>query len=110
MGGDAFRVYQLVDQAGDPVYYGLSNLPLRRIVEHARKAPGPWNGMQIISEQLPLAQAEALETSLIQQAISSGRTIWNVAPTSIPPSTPVQVPPTVQPTLSILNPKVYVAR
>jgi hypothetical protein len=63
--------------------------------------------MQIISEPLPLAQAEALETSLIQQAIAEGRTIYNVKPMSISPLTPVQVPPTISPSQSILNYKIY---
>lgn len=71
-------VYQLVNEAGEPVYYGISNNPLVRLGQHARTPPGPFSGMQVISKGLPLAQAQALETSLIQQANAEGRLIYNV--------------------------------
>jgi len=73
-------VYQLVDNAGDAVYYGISNNPLVTIGQHARTPPGPFRGMQVISETLPLPQAQALETSLIQQAGAECRLIYNISP------------------------------
>ncbi len=100
-------VYQLVDEAGDAVYYGISNEPARRLAEHALDGVIPFNGMQVISEAEPLAQAQALETSLIQQANAEGRTIYNVVPQSISPLAPVQVPQTVVPSQTLLNPKLY---
>jgi predicted GIY-YIG superfamily endonuclease len=100
-------VYQLVDDAGDAVYYGISNAPARRLAQHALEAKVPFRGMQVISEAEPLAQARALETSLIQQAISEGRTIYNIAPHSISPVTPVQVPRIVMPQQTFLNPTLY---
>lgn len=81
--------------------------PLRRLEEHVRTPPGPWRGMQVISEALPLAQAEALETSLIQQAIAEGRIIYNVKPLSISPLAPVRIPSTIAPQQSFLNYRIY---
>jgi hypothetical protein len=72
-------VYRLVDESGDAVYYGISNDPARGLAEHAADGAIPFNGMQVISAGQPLAQARALESSLIQQAVSEGRTIYNVA-------------------------------
>jgi hypothetical protein len=100
-------VYRLVDESGDAVYYGMSNDPARRLAEHAAEGAFPFNGMQVISDAQPLAQARALESSLIQQAVSEGRTIYNVAPNSISPLIPVQVPSTVPPLQTLLNPKLY---
>jgi RHS repeat-associated protein len=100
-------VYQLVDEGGDAVYYGISNDPARRLAEHALEATKPFSGMQVISEGQPLAQAQALETSLIQQAHAEGRLIYNVAPQSISPLIPVQVPSTVVPSQTLLNPALY---
>jgi hypothetical protein len=100
-------VYQLVDEVGDPVYYGISNNPLRRLGEHASDPPGPFRGMQVISDPLPNAQARSLETSLIQQAQSEGRWIYNESPVSISPLNPVETPLTVPPNATLLNPKLY---
>jgi predicted GIY-YIG superfamily endonuclease len=100
-------VYRLVDDAGEAVYYGITNDPARRLAEHAAEQAFPFNGMQVISEAQPLAQARALESSLIQQAVAEGRTIYNVATNSISPLIPVLVPPTVVPGQTLLNPWLY---
>jgi RHS repeat-associated protein len=101
-------VYQLVDQGGDAVYYGITNNPLVRLGAHSRLPPGPFSGMQVISDALPLPQAQALETSLIQGAGAQGRLIYNVAESSVPRAAPLlDVPPTVSPTQTLLNPKLY---
>jgi hypothetical protein len=101
-------VYQLVDELGEPVYYGLTRRPITvRLGEHARTPPGPFQGLQVISEPMAQAQAQSLETSLIQQAQAEGRVIYNVAESSIAPGTPVEVPPTIQPGQTHLNPKLY---
>jgi hypothetical protein len=63
--------------------------------------------MQVISEALPRPQALSLETSLIQQANAEGRFIYNIAGSSISPSAPVAVPPTLLPTHTMLNPALY---
>ena len=106
-GSHSSYVYQLVDDAGEPVYYGLSNSPTRRLGEHALEPPGPFRGMQVISEALPLPQAQALETSLIQQANAEGRVIYNSAERSIARDAPVEVPSTVLPNVTLLNPQIY---
>jgi hypothetical protein len=100
-------VYQLVDEGGEAVYYGISNDPARRLAEHALEATKPFNGMQVISQGQPLAQAQALETSLIQQASAEGRLIYNVAPQSISPMLPIQTPSTIVPSVTLLNPALY---
>jgi hypothetical protein len=97
-----------VDQAGDPVYYGITNNPTIRVGQHARFPPGPFQGMQVISEPLPLPQAQALETSLIQQALSEGRTIYNIADSSLPQIAPgIAVPQMTRPMETLLNPRQY---
>lgn len=63
--------------------------------------------MQVISEGQPLAQAQALETSLIQQASAEGRMLYNVAEESISPLAPVQIPSTIVPGQTLLNPAIY---
>jgi RHS repeat-associated protein len=103
-------VYQLVDGAGEPVYFGLTNNPAVRVAQHGRMPPGPFSGMQVISDPLPLPQAQALETSLIGQAHAEGTFIYNLSPTSISPTAPVAVPPTIFPSLTLLNPKIYKPR
>lgn len=103
-------VYQLVDGAGDPVYFGITNNPAGRLGQHGRMPPGPFSGMQVISDPLPLPQAQALETSLIAQAHAEGTLIYNLNPTSISPAAPVAVPPTIFPSLTLLNPKIYKPR
>jgi hypothetical protein len=101
-------VYQLVDHGGDAVYYGLTNNPAVRLAQHAALPPGPFAGMQVISEALPLPQAQALETSLIQGAGAQGRLIYNIAETSVPKVAPfLEVPPTVSPLQTLLNPRLY---
>jgi hypothetical protein len=80
---------------------------MRRLAEHAAARAFPFSGMQVISEAEPLAQARALESSLIQHAVSEGRTIYNVTPNSISPVIPVQVPQTVPPVQTLLNPRRY---
>jgi hypothetical protein len=100
-------VYQLVDDAGEPVYYGVSKHPEIRLGQHARRPEGPFRGMQIISEPLPLPQANALETSLIQQAHAEGSMIYNTASSSISPTAPIATPRTVTPTETMLNPRLY---
>lgn len=100
-------VYQLVDELGESVYYGSSKHPLIRLGQHARRPEGPFRGMQIISEALPLPQARALETSLIQQARAEGRFIYNTAGASISPTAPIAIPLTIQPTETMLNPRLY---
>lgn len=87
--------------------YGLSNNPLRRLGEHAVDPPGPFRGMQVLSDLLPDAQARSLETSLIRQAMSEGRMIYNSAPGSLSMSIPVEIARTVSPSFSLLNPQVY---
>ncbi len=108
-GSSSSFVYQLVDHAGDVVYYGISENPLVRLGAHSRLPPGPFAGMQLISEGLPLAQAEALETSLIQQAGAEGRTLYNVSQSSVLRGTPpgLSMPSTVTPLQTLLNPKLY---
>jgi len=100
-------VYQLVDDAGEPVYYGISNNPVTRLGRHALEPPGPFRGMQVISGALPRPQALSLETSLIRQAQAEGRMIYNIAESSISPSAPIAVPPTTPPTHTMLNPVLY---
>jgi hypothetical protein len=64
--------------------------------------------MQVISEPLPLPQAQALETSLIQQAQAEGRFIYNIAESSVPKVAPLlDIPKTIQPLQTLLNPKAY---
>jgi hypothetical protein len=105
--GAGSYVYQLVDDAGEAVYYGITENPLVRLGAHSRLPPGPFRGMQVISEALPLAQAQALETSLIQQALSEGRFLYNVAERSISEAWDVAVPAVKQATQTLLNRKVY---
>ena len=101
-------VYQLVDQSGEAVYYGITNNPAVRLGAHARLPKGPFSGMQVISVAVPLPQAQALETSLIQQAQAEGRFIYNVAESSVPGIAPrIAVPRTVTPLETLLNPKLY---
>jgi hypothetical protein len=100
-------VYQLVDDSGEAVYYGITNNPVVRLGQHARRARGPFRGMQVISEPLPLPQAQALETSLIQHAQAEGRLIYNSAGSSISPTAPVATPQTIWPNQTLLNPKLY---
>ena len=109
-GSSSTFTYQLVDEAGDVVYYGTANDPLRRLGEHARTPPGPFSGMQVVSEAAPHPQALALETSLIQQAHAEGRTIYNAAPTSISPTAPVGQAQMIFPIQTMLNPKRYPPR
>jgi hypothetical protein len=100
------HVYQLVDQRGEAVYYGLTNNPTLRLGVHARLPPGPFSGMQVISDGLPLPQA--LETSLIEGARAEGRFIYNVADSSVPRvAPPLDVPRMVWPLKTLLNPKLY---
>jgi hypothetical protein len=67
--------------------------------------------MQLISEPLPLPQAQALETSLIQQAGAEGRFIYNIAESSVPRVAPLlDVPRTITPLKTLLNPKLYPPR
>jgi hypothetical protein len=62
----------------------------------------------VISEALPLPQAQALETSLIQGAAAEGRFLYNVAQSSVPRAAPLlEVPRTIAPLKSLLNPKLY---
>ncbi|KYF72213.1 hypothetical protein BE15_44935 [Sorangium cellulosum] len=100
-------VYQLVDDLGQPVYYGISKHPVSRLGQHARKPEGPFRGMQVISEPLPLPQARALETSLIQQAHAEGRLIYNTAGSSISSTAPIATPTMVQATETMLSPRLY---
>ena len=82
--------------------------PAVRLGAHGRLPPGPFNGMQVISEALPLPQAQALETSLIQQASVEGRFIYNTATSSVPRVAPaIEVPATTTPSQTLLNPKLY---
>jgi hypothetical protein len=66
--------------------------------------------MQVISDPLPLPQAQAQATSLIGQAHAEGKFIYNLSPASISPMAPVAVPPTTFPNLTLLNPKMYKPR
>ncbi|NUQ78995.1 MAG: hypothetical protein HUU21_36190 [Polyangiaceae bacterium] len=100
-------VYQLVDDAGEAVYYGMTNNPMVRLAQHARRTLGPFRGMQVISKPLSLPQAQALETSLIQQAQAEGRFLYNTAGSSISSTAPVVTPPTILPNQTLLNPKLY---
>jgi hypothetical protein len=101
-------VYQLVDDAGDVVYYGLTNNPAVRVAQHGRIPPGPFRGMQVISAPLPLPQAQALETSLIQGARAEGKFLYNVAGSSLPAAgAGVAVPGMTAPTFTLLNPQIY---
>jgi RHS repeat-associated protein len=100
-------VYQLVDDLGEPVYYGISKNPMIRLGQHARRPEGPFRGMQIISDALALPQARSLETSLIQQARAEGRLIYNAAGSSISHAAPIATPPTILPIETILNPRLY---
>ena len=104
-------VYQLVDEAGDAVYYGKTRMSqlADTVRRHAKNPTGPWHGLQVISEQMAEHQALNLETSLIQSAIAEGRTIYNVAPRSISAAKAeaIAAPRTIVPDRSILNPRVY---
>lgn len=100
-------VYQLVDDAGEVVYYGITKNPATRLGRHALNPPGPFRGMQVISEALPRAQAMSLETALIRQAKAEGRFIYNIADSSISSRIPIAVPRTIQPTHTMLNPALY---
>ena len=106
-GGPLAYVYRLVDDAGDPVYYGISNNPAVRLGRHSVEPPGPFRGMQVISEAVPRPQALALETALIRQAIAEGRFVYNIVESSIVPPVPIEVPGTIQPTQTMLNPALY---
>ena len=103
--------YQLVDEAGDAVYYGKTRVSElgNTIRRHSVDPPGPWNGLQVISEQVAEHQAFALETSLIESAIAQGRTIYNVAKRSISAANTqgIAVPRVVQPKQSFLNRALY---
>lgn len=106
-GKSGTRVYALVDEAGDAVYYGKTNDVMKRLGEHANHPQGPWNGMQVISPELSGHQALALETSLIQRSLADGKFIYNEAPRSISPQWPIQAPMPTDPQMTILNPKLY---
>ena len=109
--GESFShwVYQLVDDDGEAVYYGLSNKPLlERLPDHAAEMTKSFRGMEIISDEMSLPQAQELETSLIQQARAEGRFLYNIQESSVPPGMPpAYVPPTIQPQATWLNPRLY---
>jgi RHS repeat-associated protein len=104
-------VYQLVDEAGEIVYYGISNNPLRRLGEHSRTARGHFSGMQIISEEVPLPQALALEANLITEALEVNRHLYNVQDEVIYGGIhlldDIYVPNPLSPNLTLLNPRRY---
>ncbi|MCC7537181.1 MAG: hypothetical protein IT379_13245 [Deltaproteobacteria bacterium] len=104
-GGGAVA-YQLVNASGEAVYYGSTTNLQARLASHAQRPPTPWVAMQVISSEVGVHQAFALETSLIQQAWAEGRPIAN---RSLPLSTgwPVAVPTTITPTASLLNSQMY---
>ncbi len=85
-------VYQLIDDAGEPVYYGVAGDPAVRLGRHALQPPGPFRGMQVISGPLPPPQALILETSLIHQARAEERFIYNIADTSLSPPVLIRCP------------------
>lgn len=63
--------------------------------------------MQVISEEVSLPQALALETSLIQDALAQGRKIYNTVLQTVSPSIPIEVPKTLTPNIAHLNPAIY---
>jgi hypothetical protein len=90
-------VYQLVDDLGDVVYYGISDDPVVRLRRHAATPPGPFRGMQVISSALSRPQALALETSLIQAAIAQQRFIYNIVTQTVSTFVSVEVPSMIRP-------------
>lgn len=102
-------VYQLVDEAGEAVYYGVSKQYrlFTRLGEHAKKFGGNFRAMQVISG--PLLQQEAL--LLESELISTNGPILNTFESSITSpmdlSMDLFVPKTVPPTKSMLNPALY---
>jgi predicted GIY-YIG superfamily endonuclease len=104
----ATYVYRLVDELGDAVYHGVTDDPVRRLGEHARNPSGPFQGMQVLAQNLGLSEAKLLETSLNQQAKAEGRTLWNAAEVSLKQLVdPTAIPKTEQPMRTLLNPKIY---
>lgn len=106
------HVYQLVDETGEAVYYGVSKDPAKRLLWHAKNPKGPFNGMQVVSELLPPPQALALETSLIREARAEGRVLYNavedtLAATGFATEVPIATGLFKQPTVTLLNPAVY---
>jgi hypothetical protein len=103
-------VYQLVDEFGDPVYYGKTRTSelANTVRRHENLPPGPWSGLQVISGEVAEHQALNLETHLIQSAKAEGRTIYNVAPRSISEARAegIALPRTQKPTHSILNQRI----
>ena len=78
-------VYQLVDDAGSPIYYGKTQTTrfastLRR---HSFVNPKPFSGLQILAEGLTETEALSLESHLINQGTSSGQQLLNVQSKSI---------------------------
>jgi RHS repeat-associated protein len=105
-GARSTYVYQLIDEAGEPVYYGISKdyRLLTRLGEHAESFGGNFRGMQVISDPLYQQEAKLLETQLIQE----NNPILNIANSSIqPPVSPLYVPPQVPPNSTLLNPALY---
>jgi RHS repeat-associated protein len=99
-------VYQLVDEAGDPVYIGVSKdyRLLRRLEEHAKALGGNFRGMQVVSGPLYQQEAKLLESQLIQL----NQPILNTSQTSLrPPVSPLFVPQSVNPDRTLVNPALY---
>ena len=106
-GARSTYVYQLVDEAGDPVYFGISKdyRILRRLNEHSEAwFVGGFRGMQIISEPLYEVEAKLLETQLIQ----AFEPIFNTAESSIrAPFWPIFTPTPTRPSATMLNPALF---
>ncbi len=106
-------VYQLVDDVGEAVYYGVTDNPGVRLGGHVEEFGNGFRGMQVISRGVPEAQGRALETSLIEGAKAAGRPIWNIAETSNfkgAAASGIEIPSTIGPSQTMLNPAIYTPR
>ena len=104
-------VYQLVDDSGQAMYYGVSKdyRLLKRLSEHAGTKSqlgfgGSFRGLEVISDPLSQTEAHNLERWLIR----NNPGVVNLAkdPLRIPVG-PLFVPSPIRPSMTILNPTLY---
>jgi RHS repeat-associated protein len=68
---DKEHVYQLVDEEGNVVYYGISNDPERRYREHAADPDKDFARMEVLTDALSHNDARNLESALIRARLDS---------------------------------------